>query len=285
MATTPKPTKDNSSEQGTNPTPETTAPVKTTTTTKKASMTKKTVASDETKVIPGISQEVINVMNEEINLMLAFAANNGLNINTDVNDLIQSDSVDDLINAHNLLCKNVAPATPKSIGYTNRIRMNNRKKSIFRQIPLVRNLILLALLFLTGFVSFGVLPEVTNDSLDKGVLANQGWPLFYNLGFLASIAGLGVLFHLLKKVSTSVVNSTLVPEETINYVSQILLGVISGLIMSEIIVLYTSDPNDINLFNKSVLALIGGFSSDAIFSVLEGLITRLKSIFVPANSQ
>ena len=76
----------------------------------------------------------------------------------------------------------------------------------------------------------------------------------------------------------------LVPEETINYVSQILLGVISGLLLSEVIVLYSSDPNDINLFNKSVLALIGGFSSDAIFSILQGLINRLKNIFVPAKS-
>tara|TARA_B100001059_G_C17692293_1_gene505618 strand:+ start:742 stop:930 length:189 start_codon:yes stop_codon:yes gene_type:complete len=61
----------------------------------------------------------------------------------------------------------------------------------------------------------------------------------------------------------------LVPEETINYVSQILLGVISGILLSEIISIYTQNPKDINLFNKSVLALIGEFSSDALFAVLE----------------
>lgn len=280
MATTPKPTNDDSTQKETSQ--------KTTATTKAVSNTAtgatKTVASDETKVIPGISQEVINVLNEEINLMLAFAANNGLIINTEVNDLIQSDSVDDLINAHNLLCKNVTPATPKSIGYTNRIRMNNRKKSIFRQIPLVRNLVILAVLFLIGFVGFGFSDQVNNDSLDKGLLANNGLSLLLNVGFLTSIAGLGVLFHLLKSVGTSVMKSTLVPEETINYVSQILLGVISGLLLSEVIAIYTTDPASTNLFNKSVLALVGGFSSDAIFTILEGLITRLKNIFVPGSN-
>ena len=51
--------------------------------------------------------------------------------------------------------------------------------------------------------------------------------------------------------------------------------------MSEIISFYISDPEGINLFNKSVLALIGGFSSDAIFSVLQSLIERIKAIFSP----
>jgi hypothetical protein len=281
MATTTKSTEDNSTPKQAANTEKKVTPAAT----KSKSTTKKTVASDEPKVIPGISQEVINVLNEEINLMLAFAANNGLNIDTTVNNLIQSDSVDDLINAHNLLCKNVAPATPKSIGYTNRVRMNNRKKSVFRQIPLVRNLIILAILFLIGFVGFGYSDEVNNDSLDAGLLANHGESLLLNVGFLSSIAGLGVLFHLLKSVGTAVMKSTLVPEETINYVSQILLGVIAGLILSEIIVVYSTDPKDINLFNKSVLALIGGFSSDAIFTILEGLIMRLKNIFIPAKTQ
>lgn len=250
---------------------------------KKNSSPKKTVASDEQKIIHGISQDVINTLNDEINLMLTFASNNGLIINTEVNTLIQSDSIDDLINAHNLLCKNVAPATPKSIGYTSHIRSIDRSKSVFKQIPLVRNLVILALLFLVAYVSFGQTKYVNNSSLDEGVLNNDGLSLLLNLGFLSSIAGLGVLFHLLKKVSGDVLNSTLVPEETINYVAQILLGIMSGLIISEMIVLYSDNPNDINLFNKSVLALIGGFSADAIFSILEGLILRLKNIFVPTD--
>ena len=249
----------------------------------KKCLIKKTVASKEQKVIPGISQEVINTMNDEINIMLAYGANNGIIINTEVNNLIQSDSIDDLINAHNMLCKNVAPATPKSIEYTNRVRNTSNSKSVFRQIPLVRNLVILSVILLVAYVCLGQTKYVTNDSLDKGFLNNQGVSLILNFSFLASIAGLGVLFQLLKKVSTAVLDSTLVPEETINYVSQILLGVISGILLSEVISIYTQNPEDINLFNKSVLALIGGFSSDAIFTMLEGLISRLKNIFIPAT--
>lgn len=128
-------------------------------------------------------------------------------------------------------------------------------------------------------------PNVNNASLDKGILDSSGIPLLLNLGYLAAVSGLGVLFYLLKDVSTSIKKGTLVSEDSISYMSQILLGIIAGLILSEILSLYLKDPNEINLFNKSVLALIGGFSSDAIFSILQGLINKIKSIFLGVNSQ
>ena len=71
--------------------------------------------------VPGISKQVINELSDEINNMLSFAVYNGITVNTEINALIQNSNVDDLINAHNLLCKNVAPATPKSIEYTRKM--------------------------------------------------------------------------------------------------------------------------------------------------------------------
>lgn len=231
-----------------------------------------------------ISNDVKKEMSKEINNMLSFAVFNGKIINTDIITLVQDSSVENLINAHNLLCKNVAPATPKSIEYTKELHQEGIKKSLFSKLPLVRNLVLLALFFLATFIITGISPEVNNESLDKGVMDNHGLPLLLNLGYLASVSGLGVLFYLLKNVSASVQKGTLVPEDSIYYIALIVLGVIAGLIMSEIISFYSTNSDDVNLFNKSVLALIGGFSSDAIFSVLQGLIDRIKAIFFPSNS-
>jgi hypothetical protein len=232
----------------------------------------------------GISQDVIDELSKEINNMLAFAVYNGTTINTEVNSLIQNSSIDDLINAHNLLCKNIAPATPKSIEYTKKLHEDGEGKTIFSKLPLVRNLILLALFFLAIFVFTGQTKAVSNTSLDKGMMANDGVNLLLNLGYLASVSGLGVLFSILKRVSTSVINGTLIPEETMEYAAQIVLGIIAGLLMSEVIVFYTKDAETINLFNKSVLALVGGFSSEAIFSILQGLIDRAKAIFAVSKS-
>lgn len=228
----------------------------------------------------GISQEVTDELNNEINNMLSFAIYNGIIINTGINELIQNSNVEDLINAHNLLCKNIAPATPKSIAYTKKVRQEGNQKSSIRKLPLVRNLIILAILFLAAFVLTSTSPEVNNDSLDLGIMNNHGVSLLLNLGFLVSVSGLGVLFFLLKEVSTSVKKSTLVPEESISYIAQIILGIIAGLLMSEIISFYSVDPKNINLLDKTFLALFGGFSSDAIFSILQGIINKIKSLFV-----
>lgn len=232
-----------------------------------------------TTAINGISNEVINELSQEINNMLSYAVYNGIIINTEVNGLIQNSSVDDLINAHNLLAKNIAPATPKSIEYTKLLRDNEKGRSIFNKLPLVRNLILLALIFLILFITTALSPNVNNHSLSEGILDNNGISLLLNLAFLSSVSGLGVLFYLLKKVTDSIQNCTLVEEEFISYTAQIILGIIAGLIMSEIISFYSTSPQNIDLFSKSVLALIGGFSSDAIFSVLQGIIDRIKSFF------
>ncbi|GAA4111328.1 hypothetical protein GCM10022393_08940 [Aquimarina addita] len=74
------------------------------------------------------------------------------------------------------------------------------------------------------------------------------------------------------------------PEDLIYYVALIILGIIAGLIFSEIISFYQKDAEAINLFNKGLLALIGDFSSDAICSTLHGIIDRIKAIFTPSNS-
>ncbi|MBF02458.1 MAG: hypothetical protein CMP76_04090 [Flavobacterium sp.] len=233
---------------------------------------------------PGISKKVIDELSTEINNMLSFASYNGIIINTDINSLIQNSSVDDLINAHNLLAKNIAPATPKSIAYSKKLYEKEKDKSFLNKLPLVRNLIFLALFFLLTFIISGLSPLVNNDSLDEGVLSNHGTSLLVNLGFLASVSGLGVVFYLLKSVSTSVKEGTLVPEDTIYYIALIILGLISGLMSSEVLSLYTDNPDKINLINKSVLALIGGFSSDGIFTILQGIITKMKSFFTTSSN-
>lgn len=240
---------------------------------------KTTNTTDPQSNNPGISPEIVTQLSNDINCMLGYASRNAISIDTKLLGIIENSSVDDLINAHNLLVTNVSPATPKSIRYTRALYTEEKDKSMFRKLPLVRNLILLALFFLVMFVLTALSPEVSNDSLDKGVLSNEGPSLLLNLGFLTSISGLGVAFYLLKTVSTAVKKGTLIPEDTIYYIALIVLGVIAGLILSEIIVVPDGGADTVGLFDKSVLALLGGFSSDAIFTVLQSIIERLKAVF------
>ncbi len=72
------------------------------------------------------------------------------------------------------------------------------------------------------------------------------------------------------------------PEQSIYYVGLIVLGIMSGLILSEIVATYNNGES-LTVFNSCVLALVGGFSSDAIFSVLQGIINKIKAVFTSDN--
>ncbi|MGH1385573.1 hypothetical protein [Kordia sp.] len=261
---TPKPNPD--------PTPKPSTPIK----------PKETANVPPKGISKGVSNELMVQIKQELENMLAFAMRNGKVINTELNPLIESDNLDDLINAHNILAKNIAPATPKSIKYLNRLNAEEHSVTIFSRLPIIRNLIILALLFLALFIGTSLSNQVDNASLAKGVLSNHGTPLLLNLLFLCATSGLGVIFYLLKSVSEGIQKGTLMPEQSIYYVGLIVLGIMSGLILSEIVSTY-NDGNSLTVFNSSVLALVGGFSSDAIFSVLQGIINKIKAVFTSDN--
>ncbi|MEM6720011.1 MAG: hypothetical protein AAF611_11875 [Bacteroidota bacterium] len=264
-----------------NPTPTFTPTGSSTSKMNTPSNTKGKTANEPPKGISkGVSDDTMMTFKQELENMLIFAMSSGKTINTDVNALIESNNISDLINAHNILIKNVAPATPKSISYLNAVSKDEVKKGILKRLPVIRNLIVLAVIFLLTFIGTSLSDEVNTLSLSKGILSNSGMSLFLNILFLCAISGLGVMFYLLRSISEGVKNATLLPEQTIYYVALIILGIISGLILSEIVSSYSGgEKGGLSIFNNAVLALIGGFSSDAIFSILQGIINKIKSVF------
>ena len=78
----------------------------------------------------GVSDRLMLEIKEELENMLSFAMSNGKVINTELNPLIESNNIDDLINAHNILTKNIAPATPKSIKYLKTLTDEGHSRTI-----------------------------------------------------------------------------------------------------------------------------------------------------------
>lgn len=87
------------------------------------------------------------------------------------------------------------------------------------------------------------------------------------------------MFYLLKTISDKIKDHTLLHVDAIEVNATIIIGVISGFIIAEL------SKFDGNAFNASIetqkmtLALLGGFSSDAIFSVLKGIVNKTKALF------
>jgi hypothetical protein len=234
----------------------------------------------------GITQEVIDELIEEINNMLSYAVYNGIIIRKEVNSLIQSSNIDDLINTHNLLCENIAPATPKSINFLKNLKRKSSDKMAINSLPSIRNLLLLAFVFLAIFIGFAMFPEVNSETLAIGILGKENsnpLTVLKILIYLGAVSGIGVLFFLLKNTINSLKSGTLIPEDSVEYTIQIMLGIMAGVIMTEIVPVAFVNDGAFN-FHKPVLALLGGFSSDAIFSILKALIDKLKHIFISTEN-
>ena len=87
------------------------------------------------------------------------------------------------------------------------------------------------------------------------------------------------MFYLLKTISDKIKNYTLLPVDSIEVNATIIIGVISGFIIAELFDFNENVMAGSIEAQKMTLALLGGFSSDAIFSVLKGIVNKTKALF------
>lgn len=192
--------------------------------------------------------------------------------------ILDNSSMANQLTIHNALSEAIKPATIQSIEYIDSMRMQpeDGKAKLFR-IPIFTKCLIIAGLALVALIGISLLPTVNEENLSAGLLASSGTVLLANLIFVCSAALLGVMFYLLKTVSDKIKSYSLLPIDVIEINTTILIGLISGFIISELFSFNSSAlGSDVEL-HKMTLALLGGFSSDAIFSVLQALVNKAKS--------
>ena len=226
---------------------------------------------------PFLNNEVLAESTKaEINLLITFLMNSGIEVPKVARDLLFTTKVSELLVIHKELSKLVAPATPKTIRYLMEMQSKNSKGK-YRSIPLIRNFIILAILSILALISTGLSPNVNHENLSKGILANAGFSLFLNLIFLCSASAIGAVFFMLSKLTTEVKQATFDPTETSNYWARLIMGILSGLIMSEIIVLNQEMETASVEMNRLLFALLGGFASEVVYKILEAIIQKIQS--------
>jgi ElaB/YqjD/DUF883 family membrane-anchored ribosome-binding protein len=222
------------------------------------------------------------------------------------------------VKLHNRLADVVAPAMPHTI----HTLMNDPHKGtllgIFGPLPNVRYLIVAALLFTSMFVATSLSSHVNYKNLEAGIYSMQGWELFIVLMFLMSASGLGACFNALFSSYRYVSNATYDTRYDSSYWIRIILGLMAGLVMSQVISLESltsfqtvtmasatasqaaSGPQESAAsaalatsasktkdhppaggvaFGKPLLALLGGFSAAMVYTVLQRLVDTVESLF------
>jgi hypothetical protein len=206
---------------------------------------------------------------KEFRSMLRYALGEGLELDEETRKAVaavQEDrthtngNLDELIKAHVALSKIIAPATPLSLEAT---EPGEGLMGSLRNPPLIGAMIMIAAFAATGFVLTSIL------------FAAYKIDAFEVLNWLCA-AALGAVFYVLFTAHTYVKDRTFDPRYNSLYVIRFVLGVLAGLILA--IVLSKSQINKnstVSSLGPSVIALLGGFSTEAVYQILQRLVDVL----------
>ncbi len=101
--------------------------------------------------------------------------------------------------------------------------------------------------------------------------------MIINLVFLVAAAVLGATFSALFKLNRYISNQTYEAVHVSSYWIRFILGIISGIILSELIPINT-DGNSFKM-GKPLLALLGGFSAGIVYKLLMKLESTVEALF------
>jgi len=223
----------------------------------------------------------IDIIRSDVDLMFKFASNSGKKLPEKFNLTDDDKNFENLISNYNSLLDIVKPATPESILYLNAELNNVDKNGKWYLIPIYTKCILYAVIALLVMIGVSLHPDVNVDNQKIGLLESNGKILLLNLAFICAASLLGVMFYLLKTIGDKIKKSSLMPHDSIQLNAAIIIGIISGFVVTELFALNSDalDNTQFLVIHKMTLALLGGFSSDAIFSILSGIVAKFKNMF------
>ena len=188
----------------------------------------------------------------------------------------------DLSQIHAALSDLIAPATPRAITLMYEEKAKHPRLSAFGPVPIVRQLLLVACLSLTAMLLLALSPHINPDSMQHDLLEGSGVNLLICEMFLVSASALGSSFAALFKLNRFITQGTYDPRYSSTYWIQLALGIIAGVVLSQIIFHTMEGSNGSTrhrAFDQPILALIGGFSAALVYRILNRILSGIEVIF------
>jgi len=165
-----------------------------------------------------------------------------------------------------------------------------RKHSVwytFGPLPIVRHMLSLAILSLLTLLLVSLSPHINPQNLSKTLLEISGLPLLMIEIFLLSAASLGSCFQNLQQINASISSGTYDPKFQSAYWTRWVMGLISGVVFSQIIYdtldalsgSRNSEPFMPAIVGQPVLALLGGYSVDVVHGILSRIVDAMEASF------
>lgn len=224
---------------------------------------------------------------EEILAMIHYGSSNGLASSVDpaasevfdrLADGREMPTMVELLGAHHALKQLVAPATPAGVRIY--CQMRTGRARLLGPHATIRRLSLANILFMLLFFATSASNLINADSIQLSVYEQSGAPLVFKLLFITAVAGIGASFAVLFEAWEDVRRRRFDPVMESSYWLQIGLGVVAGIILTEIVQTGT-DPTGEAAFKGPLVALAGGFSAGLLHVVLSRVVKAIRNIFEP----
>ena len=191
-----------------------------------------------------------------------------------------------LASAHAGLAAAIAPATPEAVRLMAEEHVKHPLWCEFGPLPLVRQMLGLALLSLVALLAVSISAVVNSVNMSKTLLELSGYPLLMVEGFLVSAGSLGACFANLQRINTFISDSTYDPRVQSTYWTRWVMGVISGIMLSQLVYPFfqgqpTGDASTATpaTIMQPLLALLGGYSVDFVHGLLKRAINAVGNFF------
>lgn len=148
-------------------------------------------------------------------------------------------------------------------------------------VSLVRQLMLVGVISLFIFIALMASPFINGDTLAEDVLSANGIEQLARLIFYIGAASLGASFTALYTANTYISKGTYDPCHQSSYWIRFLLGIIAGLLLSLLISARSIQPDGMlsEGIIRPLLAILGGFSADLLYTFLNRMVETCKSLF------
>ncbi|MFV3130690.1 hypothetical protein [Niveispirillum sp. KHB5.9] len=235
--------------------------------------------------------DIAPLLRREVVAMVRYALGNGTGMPAELLpklSLLDKDAVPlaDLAELHGQLAGLVAPASPRTILLLAEDRYAGRLLSSFGPLPNVRRLLLAAVLFMLLFILASLSEHVNATTIRQDIYSLDRQHLLHMLIYLMSAAGLGASFNALSTAYRFVRAGTYDPRLDSSYWIRIVLGIIAGLLISQLVPLgavempeATAAGHHGSSLGKPVLALLGGYSANMVNTVLQRLVETVQAMF------
>jgi hypothetical protein len=188
----------------------------------------------------------------------------------------------DLNRAHGELARLINPFTPDLIVMLELEADVSKLRRALGRVSIERIFMLIAVASVAAFVLISLSPYI-KDPKYSDFFTSSGFPLLLNEFFFISAASIGASFANLFQIDRELSTGKFIPKNQSTYWVQFILGIVAGLLLSTILNIQSIAPTSSEAagrmqFKAATLALMGGFSSSIVQSIVQRMIEALEAI-------